>query len=88
MTDFQTDTLAKTFRLQNRALVFDKDTILSKVHCHQKSILNQKTTQFKMSHITCSKRDLLRKTKKCHLTQKLHDSTIIRFSFTLFTPFT
>ena len=50
VTGFKTDTLAKTFGLQNRTLVFDKIPILSKVHCHQKSILNQKTTQFKVSH--------------------------------------
>ena len=50
VTGFKTDTLAKIFELQIRTLVFDKITILSKVRCHQKSILNRKTTQFKMSH--------------------------------------
>ena len=52
VTGFKTNlnTLAKIFELQNRTLVFDKITILSKVRCHQISILNRKTTQFKMSH--------------------------------------
>ena len=73
---FKTDTLAKTFSFQNRALVFDKDTILSKVHCHQKSILNQKTTQFKMSHITCSKRDHLHARPK-NVTQHKNSMTVL-----------
>ena len=45
----KTDTLAKLFELQNRTLVFDKSTILSKARYRQFSILNQKTTQFKLS---------------------------------------
>ena len=49
---FKTDTLAKLFGLQNRTLVFDKSTILSKARYRQFSILNQKTTQFKLGLAT------------------------------------
>ena len=49
---FKTDTLAKLFGVQNRTLVFDKITILSKGRYLQFSILNQKTTQFKLGLAT------------------------------------
>ena len=49
---FETDTLAKLLGLQNRTLVFDKISILSKARYRQFCILNQRTTQFKLGLTT------------------------------------